>query len=193
MVRKQLREKSAKSNCRSRLLRIVKKVPISKTEPTPLNPAKLSRYWIIVTILLNSGQRKRLVNKTHVMAKKSLAVLSLLKGKDKQKQIKYSLIAFATCRQVVEQLSTEPSDNQTFKELIKEPEKKKQVCSVLWCSIRTSPEELLNRSKNEIWCCSTKCNVFRYDSLWVLIIVCSFKRAREERSLWSRSSISRGS
>lgn len=65
------------------------------------------------------------------MAKKSLAVLSLLKGKDKQKQIKYSLIAFATCRQIVEQLSTEPSDNQTFKELIKEPEKKKQVCSVL--------------------------------------------------------------
>ena len=50
MVRKQLREKSAKSSWRGGALRVVKKVPISKTEPTPLNPAKLSRYWFLFAI-----------------------------------------------------------------------------------------------------------------------------------------------
>ena len=101
---------------------------------------------------MHSGQRKRLINKTHVIAKKSLAVLSLLKGKDKQKQMEYNWSCFIPCRKVVEQMSTEQPDNQALKDVIKEPVEKKQVCGKVWIASRTSGRELRNRSRNETEC-----------------------------------------
>lgn len=190
MVRKQLREKSAKSSWRGGALRVVKKVPISKTEPTPLNPAKLSRYWLLFAIWLGSGQRKRLINKTHVIAKKSLAVLSLLKGKDNQKRMEYIWSRFIPCRKVMEQLSSEQPDNQALKDIIKEPVEKKQVCGKVWIGSRTSRRGLRNRSRNETECYWTKCSVFRFGLGWVFIVVRSFQWACERRSLQGSSPIS---
>ncbi|KAK8825986.1 hypothetical protein AV274_5896 [Blastocystis sp. ATCC 50177/Nand II] len=80
MVRKKLREKSEKQ-----------KAQVAPSKAATLNPAALTR-----------GQRKRLLNKTHVMAKKSDLVLKLLKNEKSAKRLS----------SVMDELEKDPLESQ---------------------------------------------------------------------------------